>query len=100
MAKREDIGSDDRVVVYLDTFRDRRRAYVFEVNPLGVQRDGIRTEGQGTDYTYDTVWRSEGRLTPEGFRVLVAIPFGSIRFSSDEQQTWGFALGRVIPQSS
>ena len=51
--------------MYLDTFRDRRRAYVFAVNPLGVQLDGILTEGQGTDYTYDMVWRSEARLTGE-----------------------------------
>src|SRR5262249_11447695 len=38
LAKRENIGDDDQVSVYLDTFHDRRRAYVFSANPLGVQR--------------------------------------------------------------
>jgi len=100
LARREDIDSDDRVMVYLDTFMDHRRAYVFEVNPLGVQRDGILTEGQGTDYSYDTVWRSDGRLTTNGFVVLITIPFKSLRFSNDERQTWGIALGRHIPRDS
>src|ERR1051326_92939 len=70
MAKREDIGDDDAVFLYLDTFRDRQRAYVFSVNPLGIQRDGIQTEGAGKpDYSYDTLWRSEGRLTEDGYVV-------------------------------
>src|SRR5262245_11374667 len=32
MAKREDIESDDQVLVYLDTFRDGQRAYMFAAN--------------------------------------------------------------------
>ena len=46
VARREDISHDDHVVMYLDTFRDHKRAYRFAVNPLGVQQDGILTEGQ------------------------------------------------------
>jgi hypothetical protein len=100
LAKRENIEDDDQVSVYLDTFHDRRRAYVFTVNPLGVQRDGILTEGQGTDYSFDAVWRSEGTLTPDGYWVIFAIPFSSLRFSSADAQAWGIALGRSIPRVS
>ena len=45
LADRDNIESDDRVTIYLDTFDDRRRAFMFGVNPLGVQEDGVRTEG-------------------------------------------------------
>jgi hypothetical protein len=100
LAKREDIADDDQVLVYLDTFRDRRRAYLFAVNPLGVQLDGVLTEGQGTDYSYDTVWYSAARLTDHGFVALIAIPYKSLRFSNDANQTWGVALGRYIPRNS
>jgi uncharacterized protein DUF5916/cellulose/xylan binding protein with CBM9 domain len=100
LAKREDISDDDQVLVYLDTFRDRRRAYVFGVNPLGVQRDGILTEGQGTDYSFDAVWRSEAKVTDRGYMVLIAIPFRSLRFSNDPTQAWGIALGRYIARES
>ena len=45
VADRDNIGNDDWVRVYLDTFNDRRRAFIFGVNPLGVQEDGVQTEG-------------------------------------------------------
>ena len=96
VARREDIDSDDVVAVYLDTFHDRERAYVFMVNPLGVQLDGIETEGQSGDYTFDAVWQSEGHLTPEGYVVRLAIPFRSLRFTPQPEQTWGLALERKI----
>jgi len=97
MAKRENIDLDDTVSVYLDTFRDHRRAYVFSANPLGIQRDGILTEGQtDPDYDFDTQWSSEGRLTPDGFAVAIAIPFRSLRFRNEPGLTWGIALNRYI----
>jgi hypothetical protein len=100
LAKREDIGDDDQVAVYLDTFHDRRHAYIFATNPLGVQLDGILTEGQGNDFSFDTLWHSDGRLTPDGFVVWFSIPFKSLRFSPDDVQTWGIALDRVIIRSN
>lgn len=97
MAKRENIDLDDSVAVYLDTFRDRRRAYVLATNPLGVQRDGIITEGQrNPDYNFDTLWYSRGQFTENGFVVWIAIPFKSLRFGNHALQTWGIALGRSI----
>src|ERR671913_730873 len=48
VADRDNIDNDDHVVLYLDTFADRRRAFFFAVNPLGVQADGVRTEGAGS----------------------------------------------------
>src|SRR5215831_754289 len=48
LAPREDIAEDDQVSIYLDTFHDRRHAYVFSANPRGVQEDGLITEGAET----------------------------------------------------
>ena len=98
LAKREDILGDDRVVVYLDTFRDGHRAYVFACNPLGVQLDGTLVEGQDEDDTFDTLWYSDGKLTPQGYVVRMTIPFRSLRFDGGPAQTWGIALGRIIPR--
>jgi hypothetical protein len=100
MAKREDIASDDQVSIFLDTFHDRQRAYMFATNPLGVQLDGIATEGQTTDLSFDAVWHSEGKLTEDGYITLIAIPFKSLRFSSEDVQTWGIALGRTIARKN
>src|ERR1700710_2731584 len=44
LADRDKIASDDNVQILLGTFHDHRQAYVFGVNPLGVQMDGTIVE--------------------------------------------------------
>lgn len=95
--KRDDIFADDFVGVLLDTFHDRQHAFEFFVNPYGIQLDGLNTEGQGDDWKFDTYWNSEGRLTKDGYAVRMSIPFKSLRFTSMDMQTWGFAFFRNIP---
>lgn len=100
ISRREDMRDDDQVSLYLDTFNDGKRAYLFAANPHGVQLDGIRTEGQDEDLSFDAVWTSDGRLTDDGYVVLMAIPFRSLRFTRSAEQTWGIALGREIQRTN
>jgi len=96
LSKREATDQDDGVGLLLDTFRDFHRAYFFFSNPLGVQTDAIYTEGQGYDFSFDTLWDNAGRITNDGYIVFFSIPFKSLRFSNVPEQTWGLALYRVI----
>lgn len=96
MSKRENTGNDDAVGITIDTFHDRRRAYIFATNPLGVQLDGIITEGQNDDMSFDTLWHSDGKLTADGYVVWMSIPFKSLRFHNADVQTWGIGLLRSI----
>jgi uncharacterized protein DUF5916 len=96
--RRENLFDDDYVEVLLDTFHDKRHAFVFDVNPLGVQADGLWTDGNGADYSWDSVWDSTGKATPEGYIVLEAIPFKTLRFRHDAEQTWGIVLVRYCPR--
>ena len=100
MTKREAIMGDDIVGLLLDTYHDGRRAYEFLVNPLGIQLDGVATEGQDDDFSYDTLWQSDGRLTEDGYVVVMKIPFKSLRFSNAAVQTWGVAVARSIPRAN
>ena len=101
MVRRELISDDDNVGFWLDTFDDKHHAYMFYCNPFGVQQDAIFTEDQGPpDTTWDTVWRSKGRVTANGYMVWMAIPFKSLRFRREEVQHWGFALERDIPRAN
>jgi hypothetical protein len=97
LVKREDIFSEDWVAVILDTFHDRRRGYEFFVNPLGVQAEALEGENINEDFSFDTLWYSEGRLTKEGYVASFSLPFKSLRFSPADFQTWGLGLGRHIP---
>src|SRR5438132_10857826 len=100
LAKREEIASDDGIALYLDTFGDRKHAYLFAANPLGVQADSLVTEGQDDDYSFDPVWQADGRLTADGYVVRLAIPFRSLRFPRAPVQRWGIALARYIRRNN
>lgn len=99
LTRREGFSNNDQVGVMLDTFLDRRRAYLFIVNPLGVQLDGVTAE-RDDDLSFDTVWESEGRLTGFGYVTRMAIPFKSLRFPGADTQEWGIALARMIPRAN
>jgi hypothetical protein len=94
VAKRDEVFGDDNVRVFLDTFNDQRRAYVLGWNALGVQQDGIYTEGSGTDFSVDIVMDSKGMRTTDGWTVEVAIPFKSLRYEAGKGKLWGFNVWR------
>ncbi|MDA8016119.1 MAG: carbohydrate binding family 9 domain-containing protein [Thermoanaerobaculia bacterium] len=98
MTRREAISADDAVRVYLDTFGDQQRAYVFRLNPLGVQWDATYSEANGWDVSFDAVWKSGGRLTENGFRCWMAIPWRSLRFPpiDGSERPWGLIVGREV----
>jgi len=103
VADRDNISQNDWVRIFLDTFSDRRRAFVFGVNPLGAQEDGVQTEGAfnagsmfgatvdlNPDYQFD----SKGQVTPAGYIVEVRIPFKSLRYPGSGPQRWGINISR------
>lgn len=112
LSERDSFGfSDDYVRFILDTFDDQRRAYVFTVNPLGVQHDGLWNEsGGGTgqrgrgmfsaiDDNPDFLWESDARMTDWGYEVEIRIPFKSLRFPEAEEQSWGLQVERKIQRN-
>ena len=85
---------DDKVAVAIDTYNDNRRAYVFRVSPVGLQFDGVKTEGQQTDDTPDLVWHSAARIDDEGWVAELAIPFASLRLPPRPVLEFGFDFVR------
>ena len=96
VAKRDDVFGEDNVRMWLDTYDDRRRAYILGFNPLGIQQDGIYTEGQGPDFSVDIVMESKGVIEDWGWSVEVKIPFKSLRYNSGKGKMWGFNVARNI----
>jgi hypothetical protein len=100
VARRDNVFGEDNVRVLLDTFNDQRRAYVLGFNPLGIQQDGIHTEGAGVDYSVDIVMESKGALTADGYVVEVSIPFKSLRYEAGKGKQWGLHAWRNIDRNS
>jgi uncharacterized protein DUF5916/cellulose/xylan binding protein with CBM9 domain len=96
VAKRDEIWDGDTVHVLIDTFNDKRKAYLLGFNPLGIQSDGIFREGEGDDFSLDIVMESKGSLTEDGYVVEVAIPFKSLRYEAGQGRLWGFNAVRRI----
>jgi len=100
MAPRGDVFNDDSVNIMIDTFNDQRRAYFFLCTPLGIQQEGQFTDVNGFDGSFQAVWDSQARLTDQGYIVRNAIPFKSLRFPNNDEQTWRVIFNRTIPRLS
>lgn len=112
LRQRDRVQGDDVVSVYLDTFNDRRRAFVFETNARGVQVDGVYVEAnprrnRGRSESFDRVDRnwngyflSAARTTDRGYVVEIAIPFKTLRFPNKSIQSWGLIFRRRIPRKN
>jgi hypothetical protein len=100
VARRKDIGDDDRVTINVDTFHDRTHSYWFDVNPYAIQMDGRSTDGQDDDTSWEGLWHTEAKITKDGYVVLETIPFRTLRFPRGEKQIWGVMLGRFIQRNN
>ena len=105
LADRDDAFEDDSVGFAIDPFNDRRTAYLFRVNPLGVQMDARLSDADDSeDWSWDAIWDAAGRLTPDGYVVEIAVPLSQLRFpkgggaEGDGGQTWGFLAQRRYPR--
>ncbi len=108
LTRRDEVTGDDGITIFLDTFNDKKRAFAFQVNPCGVQVDGIYTEnrrrGRGRggggffdfDRNWDTYLITDANQDDEGYTVEMAIPFKSLRFPNRSPQTWGIQIKREI----
>ncbi|MEM8930448.1 MAG: DUF5916 domain-containing protein, partial [Acidobacteriota bacterium] len=92
---------EDSVSFTIDPFDDQRRAYRFELNPLGVQADALISGVDGTaDESWDAVWQSAGHIDEQGWSVEARVPFHQLRFPKTETvQSWGFDFRRSYPRS-
>ncbi len=94
-----DIHNDDAVIVFLDTFHDRRNCYYFVTNLLGTQLDGRITEnGRTNETTWDGIWKSAGQNTDFGWSAEIAVDLSSLKYEPGKEKTWGLNLGRTIPR--
>lgn len=110
LTKRDKNEGDDEIHIYLDTFDDKKRAFVFQMNPCGVQTDGIFTDTQkkirrgevvsDIDKNWDGYFTSDAQIDDKGYTVEMAIPFKSLRFPNTQNQVWGLQIMRKIPRKN
>ena len=91
-----DLNTDDRLRVLIDTFRDQRNAYEFEINPLGAKGDALLTNnGQNLNKDWDGLWDGKVSIDDKGWIAELAIPFKTLKFKPG-LEGWGFNVARTI----
>lgn len=99
MGRRDRFEQSEYVLVALDTFLDRRTAYVFGVTASGVRIDRFhpRDDEGAYDEGYSPVWQARTSVDERGWSAEFWIPFSQLRFNDQPQQVWGLNLRRSTP---
>jgi len=94
---------DDYFEILIDSTHDRRNAYVFQINPLSTQSDGLiseerRSEDDPQDFDpgWDGVWISAAKKAANGWTATVGIPFSTLNFTQSNDVVWGLNFKRFI----
>lgn len=92
LLRRDDESASDWALVEFDSRRDRRSAFVFGINPRGVQVDGMWYSDTLFDFSWNAVWQAAAQRRPDGWTVEFRIPFSQLAFHLPEAASellWG-----------
>jgi hypothetical protein len=96
LTRRDVNSSSDWIRVVIDSYYDRRTAYSFAVNPVGVKIDTYHFNDTNEDTGWDAVWDVSTGIDPDGWHAEFRIPYSQLRFSSGGDGRLGFAIARTV----
>src|SRR5436190_16517875 len=98
LARRDATGIySDWIHLIIDSYHDRRTAFRFTVNPLGVKKDVYTSNDNNEDLNWDAVWDVATRIDSLGWVAEYRIPLSQLRFGNQgKERVWGFQLQRDI----
>ena len=101
VARRDQFTNAEHFIVALDTYRDRRTAYVFSISSGGVRGDYYNpSDSEGDrELAWDPVWRADATVDSLGWYAEMRIPFSQLRFASGGDQIWGVQINRWMPHA-
>jgi hypothetical protein len=95
----------DGFTLILDTYKDKTNAFVFGINPYGVQREGLIVNGGNEgrrrrgdsgvfSLTWDNKWYSEAKIYDDYWIAEMAIPFKTLRYK-ENMDSWYINFYRI-----
>ena len=100
-----DQSNDDSVTIVLDTFAQKKLAYVFQINARGARADGMispgyvnPSTGSPVDYSWNGYWRAVAKRDASGWTAEIEIDARSLQFSA-RQTAWGLNVSRYVPRA-
>ncbi|MFD2529470.1 DUF5916 domain-containing protein [Polaribacter marinaquae] len=94
---RRDGFAGDRINVIIDSYHDKRTAFVFTTTAAGVKGEEIATgNGDNFDESWNPIWYTDAQVDDKGWTAEMKIPFSQLRFGNAKEQIWGFNVNRTI----
>ena len=96
--RRDYRGNFDGLTIEIDPFQDKTNAFQFGINPYGVQREGLISNGgvRGEDLSlsWDNKWVADAKMQDGFWTVEAAIPFKTLRFKPGSSK-WNMNFYRI-----
>ncbi len=98
LKKDGNLRGDDNFMLIFDTFNDKKSAYWFGTNPLGMRDDALLSgiDFRGFNEDWDGIWYVEAAVTDSGWSVEFEFPFSTFKFHKQNEQVWGVNFARQI----
>jgi hypothetical protein len=99
MSRRDEDGQTEYVQIELDTYLDRRTAYMFGVTASGVRLDHYHSTDNedDSDSEFDPVWEARTHVAEDGWTAELWLPFSQLRFNDQQERIWGVNVKRWRP---
>ncbi|HEY1952503.1 MAG TPA: DUF5916 domain-containing protein [Gemmatimonadaceae bacterium] len=91
-----DLTSDDNVTVLIDSYQDRRSAFLFQTNPNGAMWDAQLAGVNDLNSDWNGIWDVVTTRDSLGWTAEFRIPFSTLRFASTNSGVFGFNVRRFI----
>lgn len=96
-------GGNDNISLIFDTFNDGTNAFLFGINPYGVKREALISNGgadlNGFTTSWDIKWQGESKIYEDYYTAEIAIPLSSLKYKSGETK-WRFNSYRFDMQEN
>ena len=110
------LNNTDSFIFILDTFQDQKNGFVFGTNAGGIEYDAQvsgggegmsisstrQSVGTGANFNinWDAAWEVKTEIGDYGWSAEFAIPFKTLRFSGEKDQSWGANFQRTIARKN
>jgi hypothetical protein len=87
-------GKNDNDLLFIDTFNDLTNGFSFGSNARGGQWDGLMSNGNSINLSWDNKWQSEVSFDENKWVWEAAIPFKTLRYK-EGLGVWGLNFSRL-----
>ena len=92
--QRDNFGQSDFFGLIFNPNNDAQNNTEFFVFSSGTQADAVESPNYGEDFGWNAVWESSVKLVDDGWIVEIKIPYRALRFTQQEDPTWGIQFHR------